>query len=560
MTTATAPAPAHSAEHARGTPLTGTGALLRFALRRDRVRIPVWLLALTLGTAAPLFAFLDLYGTSRARQVAAETMRTPAGLAFTGPEHYLSDYHFGAILSHQMLGFVALLVGIMSVLMVTRHTRSEEETGRAELVRGAVVGRHAHLASALILAFAVNVALALLLALSVGGVAQVLELIPDARELDGITWPGSLLYGAAHAAAGITFAGVAAVAVQMTQYSRGASGLGLAIVGVAYLVRAGADSAGSDLSWASPIGWAQQTFAYLDNRWWPLLLNLAAAAALAILGFALSVRRDLGAGLRPPRRGRPTASRLLTTPFGFALRLHRGMLIGFAIGLAVAGMSYGPFLGEVEAMFEDVDMLERVAQAGGASFVDSFITMIMTVLAIIAAVYVVIATLRPRAEEGSGRAEPVLATGLSRTGWLGTHLAVAMLGGPFVLLLGGLTLAVTGAPTVDDPDVFGEILWASAVYIPALWVIAGVAVVLVGWLPRAATATWLLVVYAGVVGYFGKILQFPDWMNDLSPFGHVPQLPVDDFEWTPLIALTAVAAGLVVLGLVGFRRRDLETK
>lgn len=550
MTATATPALDRTTELAGGNTLTGTGALLRFNLRRDRVRIPVWLGALTLGTLWPATAFTTLYPTAQDRQTAGATMDSPAGLAFTGPKHYLSHYTYGSMLSHQMLGFVAILVGIMSVLMVARHTRTEEETGRAELVRAAAVGRHAHLAATLILTVAANLALALLLTLVLGPL-----------NLAGASWQGALLYGAAHAAVGITFAGAAAVTVQITEHSRGASGMGLALVGAAYLVRAAGDSAGSALSWASPIGWAQQTFAYLDNRWWPLLLNLAAAAVLAVAGFALSVRRDVGAGLRATRPGRPHASRVLTTPWGFALRLHRGMLIGFAAGMLVLGMSYGPFLGDVENMFQDIDVLkEAMARLGGATFVDTFITMIMTVIAIVASIYVVITMLRPRAEERSGRAEPVLATGLSRTGWLGSHLAVALVGGPLMMLLAGLALAVTGAPTVDEAGLFGKIMAASAAYIPALWLIAGVAVALVGWFPRAGGLAWLVVVYAGVVGYFGTILQFPDWMSDLSPFGHVPRLPVEDFSWAPLLVLTAIAAALVAVGLYGFRRRDVETK
>lgn len=324
--------------------------------------------------------------------------------------------------------------------------------------------------------------------------------------------------------------------------------------------RAAGDSARSGLSWASPIGWTQQTFAYLDNRWWPLLLNLFSAAVLAAIGFTLSVRRDVGAGLQAARRGRAEASWPLTTPLGFALRLHRGMFIGFAIGMLVLGMSYGPFLGDVEKMFSDVEVFQDVmAQMGGATFVDSFITMIMTVLAIVAAIYVVITTLRPRSEENTGRAEPVLATGLSRTGWLGSHLAVALVGGPKMILLAGLTLAATGAPTVDESGLFWDIMVAAAAYIPALWVIAGLAVALVGWFPRASALAWLIVVYAGVVGYFGTILRLPGWMTNLSPFGHIPRIPVEDFSWTPLLILTAIAAGLTAIGLYGFRQRDLET-
>ncbi len=36
------------------------------------------------------------------------------------------------------------------------------------------------------------------------------------------------------------------------------------------------------------------------------------------------------------------------------------------------------------------------------------------------------AALRPRTEENAGRAEPLLATGLSRNHWLGSHLAIAL--------------------------------------------------------------------------------------------------------------------------------------
>jgi len=550
MTATATPAIGRTARPAAGGALAGTGLLLRFALRRDRVRIPVWLAALVLGTVWPVTAFREVYPTEAARQAAAATMNSPAGLAFSGPAHYLSDYHYGSMVSHQVLGFLAIFVGIMSVLLVIRHTRAEEEAGRAELIRGGVVGRHAPLAAALILATAVNLALGLLLTVAVGSTG-----------LEGVTWEGSLLYGAANTAAGITFAGVAAVTAQLTEHSRGASGMGLAVVGAAYLVRAAGDSADSGLSWASPIGWIQQTFAYLDDRWWPLLLNLSTAAVLTAIGFRLSLRRDLGAGMRAARRGRPAASPMLTTPLGFALRLHRGMLIGFAAGMVALGASYGTFLGDIEEMFRDVELLRNaMAQLGGATVTDLYVTMVMTILAIVAAIHVVLTTLRPRSEETSGRAASVLATGLSRTGWLGSHLAVAVVGGPVLTVLSGLAFAAAGAPVAEDGGLLGKLLAASAAYTPALWVTAGFAVALVGWLPRATALAWVLVAYAGVIGYFGMILDIPDWLTNLSPFSHIPRLPVDEFRWAPLLILTAIAAGLIAAGLYGFRRRDLDSK
>ena len=56
MTATATPALGRTAGPAAGNALAGTGLLVRFNLRRDRVRIPVWLAALTLGTVWPATA------------------------------------------------------------------------------------------------------------------------------------------------------------------------------------------------------------------------------------------------------------------------------------------------------------------------------------------------------------------------------------------------------------------------------------------------------------------------------------------------------------------------
>ncbi|MFD3521303.1 ABC transporter permease [Streptomyces sp. NPDC058653] len=551
MTAVTAPAAGRTSAPAEsGGAFAGTGTLIRFGLRRDRVRIPVWVLALALGCLTSSSKFETLYSTAEDRANAVDSMDSPAALAMTGPRHYLSDYNIGSMMGHQLIGFMAVLVGLMSVLIITRHTRNEEETGRAELIRSTVVGHHAQLASALVVATVANLVLAVLLALgalSTGG--------------EGVTTGGALLFGLSLAAVGLVFAGVAAITVQITAHTRGASGMALAAIGVAYVLRASGDVGNDALSWLSPIGWAQRTYVFVDNRWWPLLLCLVLAGLTAATGFTLSTRRDVGAGLRSAGLGRRTASDALTHPLGFALRLHRGTLLGFAAGLFVMGVMYGSILGDAEDMLKDVDEIQdALAKAGGSSIAESFAALVMVVIAVVAAVYVVMATLRPRAEENAGRAEPVLATGLSRDRWVGSHVAVSLAGGTALLLLAGLGFGIAGAGSTGDGGLVLRLTGAALAYAPALWVTVGVAVVLFGWYPRAGSAAWAVPVYAFVVGYLGPILDLPDWLNNLSPFGHVPQLPAADMSWTPMAVLTAVAAGLIWLGLAGFRRRDLETK
>jgi ABC-2 type transport system permease protein len=289
-----------------------------------------------------------------------------------------------------------------------------------------------------------------------------------------------------------------------------------------------------------------------------LLLPVGGFLLLALVAGWLSTRRDVGAGLRRSRAGRAVASGVLVRPLGFALRLHRGLLIGFGVGAALGGAAYGSVFGGLEEMLANVELAEELLAQFEASAVDAFATVILLILAVVVAAYVVLAALRPRAEELAGRAEPVLVTGLSRTRWLASHLTVVLVGSAAVMVAAGAAFGAAAAGTTGDPELFGRITAGSLVYLPALWLTAGLAVALYGWWPRGAGLVWLVPAYGFVVGYLGQLLSMPDWLANLSPFGHVPQLPAHELRWTPLLVLTLIAAALIGLGLAGFRRRDVS--
>ncbi|WP_209314756.1 ABC transporter permease [Streptomyces bohaiensis] len=548
------PAPGPPAVRRDGrTGLVGTGALVRFALRRDRVRLPAWLLALTLSTYAMAVALVDSFPDEAAREAVRASSTSPATLALNGPAHYLDDYHYGAMLGHQAIGFVGLFVALLCVLTVVRHTRAEEETGRAELLRATAVGRHAHLTAAVLVAAGAALGVGILTGLALSSL-----------DATGYTPAGALAFGAAYAGLGLVFTGVAAVTTQISAHARAASGTALAVLGAAYALRAAGDStAGGStdwLSWLSPVGWAQRTYPYLDNDVGPLLLCLGTAGVLTAGGFVLSLRRDVGAGLRASRPGRREATAWLTRPVGFALRLHRGLLYGFTAAVVVLGAMYGSVLGDVESMLQDIDVMQDALGDLGGGVVESFAALVMVPQATIVGVYAVLATLRARAEESSGRAEHLLATALSRRSWLGSHIAVALVGSTVVSTVGGLTFGTVGAVATGDGSLVLDMALAGLAYAPALWVTVGVAVMLVGWAPRAAGLAWAVPVGAFLLGYLGALMRFPTWVLRLDPFGHVPRLPAEAMQWTPLLVLTALAAVLVRVGLAGFRRRDLDTR
>lgn len=532
----------------RASELTGLGTLLRFNLRRDRVRIPVWLAALALFTIPTAWTFPDFYASAVERQQRAELMRNPAARALAGPGYGLDDYTFGAMLANEMLGFLAIFVGIMSILMVVRHTRANEETGRTETLLANVAGRQAPLGAALLLAIGTNLALAVILA--AGLAALGVESI-DAR--------GSVAFAAGLAGVGIFFAGVAAVAAQISDNGRGANMLALGALGLAYAVRGAGDMGDRTLSWLSPIGWAQGIRAYVDERWWPLALLAAGSAAVCLLAVELSRRRDFGAGLRSSRPGPDAASALLLHPAGFALRLQRVSLIAWSVGLFLFGALYGSLMSEIEDFAEsNSTVMEILDPAAGTRLIDAWLALVLTLLAIVCAVFTITTSSRPRNEETAGRAEPVLATALSRQRWLLSYLAFTLGGSVVLLLASGVGLAMSASIASSESGQFWEIIAGAVSYAPVLWFISGLATALYGVRPRLVGAVWLVPIYAVTADMLGGLLQFPDWALALSPFDHVAAMPAEDFSLFPILIYTVLAAALIGLGVVAFGRRDIE--
>jgi ABC-2 type transport system permease protein len=551
MTTATSPArhAASSSSEPTGA-LVGSGTLLRFYLRVSRLRVTLWIVGLVLLNVSTATAFPGLYVDAASRQERAVLMdSSPSSIAFSGPGFGLDDYTFGAMMTNEMLGFMAIIVAIMAVFLVVRHSRADEEAGRTELVRAAIVGRHAPLAAAFGVGALTSLAVGLLSAVGLG-----------ASGVESLTWTGSFVYGAALASVGLVFSAVGLLTAQVTEHARTASGLAGVAIGVAFVLRAVGDIGENALRWLSPIGWAQQTAAYVLDRWWPLLLALGLTVVLVALALVFNDRRDVGAGLVQSRPGKETASPRLGTPPGLAIRLQRGGVIGWGLAMIAFGGVYGTLMNEVESFASDNEAVQDILpDIDGAAMIDSFLSLIVSMMAMIIGVFVVQAVLRIRSEETSGRAEPVLATSVSRVTWAWPHVAIAVVGGVIITMLSVAMLGGSGAVVLGWSNAFTDSLAAGAATIPALLVVAGVATALVGWVPRFAPLAWLLVFWTVLVGMFGGLLQFPDWVMNISPFAHIPAIPAESVSWPPLIILTAIGLVLIVFGLLGLRRRDIYT-
>ncbi|WP_430780343.1 ABC transporter permease [Actinoplanes sp. G11-F43] len=521
--------------------MTGTFALLRLVLRRDRIVMPLWVLGLGLLPAVYVTGFDTLFSTVAERIQYARISAANAG--FVGLYGPLRGDSVGELVVWRG-GFVPVLIGLAALLTVLRHTRADEEAGRTELIRAGVVGRFAPLAAAV---------LATVLACTLLGVLVAVTLIGQ-----GLPAAGAVALGVVFAVTGWLFAGVGAVAAQLSGSARGGRTTAVLVLGVSFVLRMGGDvSALGDgglswLSWLSPIGWVQRIFPFGANDWWPVLPAMVAVLVTVALSGYLSTRRDLGGGLLAGRLGPASAATSLRSPFVLAWRLHRGLLFGWTAGFAALGLVFGGVSGSVVQLAGDSSALGEIfTRLGGSdAIMDAYLASIAQTSALIVACYAVQAALRIRDEEQSGHAEAVLSTDVSRWAWGAGHLVFALAGPAVALTAEGLAAGlVTGDP--------GSVLPAVLAQLPAVWVLAGVTALLVGVVPKLAGAAWAVVAVALAILIVGPLLRVDQWVLDLSPFTHVPHLPGDRFTAVPLLVLTLIAAALGVAGLLALRRRDV---
>jgi ABC-2 type transport system permease protein len=532
-----------------GSGLAGTGALTRLAFRRDRIMLPAWVYLITVLVTTTAYSFKKLYPTAAARaQLAVSGGGNPALRFLYGR---LNGSSIGALTVWRYGVWAAIFGALMTIFIVLRHTRGDEEAGRLELVGSTVVGRQAPLTAGLATAVTANVAISVLLSIALSAI--------------GLPVSGAVMFALAIGASGLAFTGIAAVAAQLAAGARGARGICFGVLGAAFMLRAIGDSAGpsgpSWLTWTSPLGWVELTQPFDGQRWWVLALPCAVMVAGVGTAYALSARRDLGAGLLPDRPGRATASGLLRGPLSLAFRLQRGVLASWAAGVVfifaasgAAAKGIGSLLGGSAQLRNEFTRL-----GGQTAITNAYLAALMLLAGLGAAGYATSAVLRLRAEETSGLAEPLLAATVGRIRWGLSHVAVAVFGTAVLLAVAGLATGLGYGLRIGSPGPqAARMIGAAMAQLPASLVIAGVAVALVGLLPRASVAgAWTVLGAVVVIDLFGQVLQLSHWLLDISPFTHVPRLPGGTVHAAPLGWLCLVALAFTAVGLAALRHRDI---
>ena len=539
-----ADAPGRPAPSAQPQPMAGFPTVARFVIRRDRLRMTVWIVAVLVIVVMGSASVIGLYSTpADLQQYAVVAQADTAVKAMAGPGYGLDDPTEGAVVMNEAQLFTLVALALFAIFMVVRHTRDEEESGRAELVRAAPVGRHAALVATIAWVGGGGVLMG-------GGitVGMVMLSLPIA---------GSVAFGVGCALLTLFFVGVTAVVSQVVTTARLARAVSSGVLLVAFLLRAVGDMGNGWLSWLSPIGWAQGVRAYADERWWVLALLLLGSGMLVLVSVALSARRDLGHGFIQPRPGPERAAPWLASPSALAVRLQRGILLGWIVGVGAMALMMGVLADQADELLSNDAMAEMFEQIGGTP-TEAFLATAVLSGGLMASGFAVSSVLYLRSEELGLRAAPVLATPIARRRWLMSHLGVALVGSVIIMVTSGLLAGAAYAAATGDADGVLTMVGASMAMVPALWVMSALTVLLFGVGARLAMLGWVAVAYAALAGYLADIFGLPSPIRGLSPFEHVPAMPAEDFDVVPVVTLVVVAALFILAGMAAFERRSVE--
>ncbi|HLQ70416.1 MAG TPA: tetronasin resistance protein, partial [Bacillota bacterium] len=131
-------------------------------------------------------------------------------------------------------------------------------------------------------------------------------------------------------------------------------------------------------------------------------------------------------------------------------------------------------------------------------------------------------------------------------GLIGILLAAGGLGGTAVTVMGDQS-------TMDIVDFFAT----GFNLLPTVLFFTSLAALALGWIPKLGKAVYIYLAYSFLLTYFEGILDLPEWFSKTAIQSWMPSLPMEDFEITIFIVISVISIVLMVVGYLGYKRRDL---
>jgi ABC-2 type transport system permease protein len=520
--------------------------LYRHHLRLLRNGAIAWMVALAGISVGVVATYEDRYTTPEELAAFAEMEGIPAFQALLGRLVQLTTVE-GATLSRW--GMFSILATVWGLLAGARLLRRAEERGQLELLRAGVVGPRGLTLSAVAAMATTHAVFAVAIGLSHTGTGM------DA----GTSWA----LGGSMALLTLTFALVGALAAQLAASYRRAVGIAGAVLGLLVGLRVVAAASGTPdwMWWTTPFGWV--TYLHpVDEAWGTVFAALGALALVLLVASVALSKRDLTAGWlagavdEPARTPRPIGGHV-----SLALRLTAAGVRTWGAIVGLVALTFGLLARDfIEAVADTPTMVELANQLGWVAIdtPEGMVAFTFTLAALLLALFAAGQVAAIREEEASWRIEHLLVRPLGRARWLVTRVLVAA-AAVVVVALVGAAAAWVGTATVGSTVAIGDAVLAAVNVVPVAWLALGVGVAVLGVLPRLTGAlTYGLVLAAYLLDFIGGMLELPGPVIEASPFRQLAAVPAESVDLLPLVVMVAIALAATAIGVLAFRRRDLQ--
>ncbi|WFA09262.1 hypothetical protein [Tissierella sp. Yu-01] len=526
----------------------GTKELLYLYLRRDRFRLLIWIL---LPVLMLIFHSITMISLSSGKNIVSF-------LNEFNEDVLISAVH-GPIMSLDLVGAtlwraaspITLFLGIGVILTVIRHTRTDEETGRTELIRSFSVGRYANLTAAMLLVILSTLLSSLLMTIPmklIGG---------DVKEV--------LVFGATLFFAGIFYGGVGLLACQLKSSSSGTRNIGTIFLGLGLLINILNNMGGGDtfLRLLSPIAWSRITTPFSGGNVLGIVYCFVISVIPVFLAYTLSVKRDIGGAIFMDQTGLAEAKLTFNNPLALAWKTHKGMFMGWLFALIFvigAFASISPSMsGSISSAFEGIagdNWME------GMTMDLLFLNIMIYILSIFVGLYSLIAMNNLKKEEIDGRNEIILDKKIKRKKYMFSFVFVALYGSAVLLIAMGLTGGIVYSVVTNN---FGNEFWQIFIMgiskIPAVWILIGTFSIFYGFFPKLTDICWAIWGFFSLleIAWEGGII---DWsLMQLSPFSSSHYtIHVNNLSPQLLIGILLTSVILIFIGMVGYEKRDIMTR
>jgi ABC-2 type transport system permease protein len=182
----------------------------------------------------------------------------------------------------------------------------------------------------------------------------------------------------------------------------------------------------------------------------------------------------------------------------------------------------------------------------------------MLIMAFVSTIPCITIASRLLTEEKRGRLEQVFGKAQGKTPMMAFFAATSFFLAIFFQVAAALGMWLMGTQVMDDPVDLETMVLAALSYVPAIVVFAGLSVFFTSSLPKLFPVVWAYFGFTFVTSYLGEMLNLPEWMSNVTPFGLLPRYPMEDAEPLLMALWCAVAIALAACGAVLYRSRDIR--